>query len=342
MNREWPNMTSKHKIFVTGADGFIGSHLVEQLVSEGHRVRALCQYNSYGFRGWLEDIDPKMANDIDIRHGDVRDGDFMDNLVKGCDIVFHLAALIAIPFSYHSPRSYIDTNLLGTLNMLQAARRHDVKKFIQTSTSEVYGTAQFVPITENHPLQGQSPYSASKIAADQIAYSFFTSFRTPVTIIRPFNTYGPRQSTRAIIPTVITQLARGERNLKLGALSPTRDFNFVNDTVAGFIATLTADKINGETINLGSNYEISMKDTVNAIARIFGVDANITTEDQRLRPKNSEVERLWASNSKALQLLNWAPEHAGLHGFEKGLQKTIEWFSNETNLAKYKEQSFSI
>ena len=335
-------MATTKKIFITGADGFIGSHLAARLVGEGHSVRALCQYNSFGYKGWLEDIDPKMTNNMDIRHGDVRDGDFMDDLVKGCDVIFHLAALIAIPFSYHSPRSYIDTNVTGTLNMLQAARRHNIESFVQTSTSEVYGTAQFVPITEKHPLQGQSPYSASKIAADQIAYSFFTSFQTPVTIIRPFNTYGPRQSTRAIIPTIITQLARGERNLKLGALSPTRDFNFIDDTVAGFVNTLRADNINGETINLGSNYEISIGDTVKAIARAYGTDVTVTTENKRLRPENSEVERLWACNAKARELLNWVPEYAGLDGFEKGLQKTINWFIDDTNLAKYKEQSYSI
>ena len=335
-------MKSKQKIFVTGADGFIGSHLALRLVGEGHTVRALCQYNSFGHKGWLEDIDPEMANSMDIRHGDVRDGDCMDDLVKGFDIIFHLAALIAIPYSYHSPRSYIDTNVTGTLNMLQAARRHNVERFVQTSTSEVYGTAQFAPITETHPLQGQSPYSASKIAADQIAYSFFTSFQTPVTIIRPFNTYGPRQSTRAIIPTIITQLARGERTLKLGALSPTRDFNFIDDTVAGFISTLRADNISGETINLGSNYEISIGDTVKAIARAYGTDVTVTTENKRLRPKNSEVERLWACNAKARKLLNWVPEYSGLDGFEKGLKKTITWFIDENNLAKYKEQSYSI
>lgn len=335
-------MTSTKKIFVTGADGFIGSHLAERLVAEGHSVRALCQYNSFGSKGWLDDIDPRVTNNMDIRHGDVRDGDFMDELVQGCDVIFHLAALIAIPFSYHSPRSYIDTNVTGTLNMLQAARRHNIERFIQTSTSEVYGTAQFVPITEKHPLQGQSPYSASKIAADQIAYSFFTSFQTPVTIIRPFNTYGPRQSTRAIIPTIITQLARGERNLKLGALDPTRDFNFIDDTVTGFVATLIANNISGQSINIGSNYEISMRDTVKAIARVFGAEVTVTKENERLRPQSSEVERLWASNAKACELLDWVPEYAGLDGFEKGLQKTITWFGDETNLAKYKEQSYSI
>jgi len=335
-------MVSKKMIFLTGADGFIGSHLAESLVNSGHDVRALCQYNSFGHQGWLDDIDPKIKNNMEILSGDIRDGDFMDELAQGCDVIFHLAALIAIPFSYHSPRSYLETNAIGTLNLAQAARRQNVEKFIHTSTSEVYGTAQFVPITESHPLQGQSPYSASKIAADQMAYSFFTAFNTPVTILRPFNTYGPRQSTRAIIPTIITQLARGERNLKLGALTPTRDFNFVEDTVAGFVSTLSADHIAGETINLGSNFEISIKNTVETIARVFGREISITTDENRLRPEKSEVERLWASHDKAQKLLNWSPEHTGLEGFERGLKKTISWFTDETNLAKYKDQGYSI
>lgn len=335
-------MASTKKIFLTGADGFIGSHLAESLVKAGHSVTSLCQYNSFGYQGWLEDIDPAVKANMDIRAGDIRDGDFMDDLAKGCDVIFHLAALIAIPFSYHSPRSYLDTNAVGTLNLAQAARRQNVEKFIHTSTSEVYGTAQFVPITEEHPLQGQSPYSASKIAADQMAYSFYTAFNTPVTIIRPFNTYGPRQSTRAIIPTIISQLARGERDLKLGALTPTRDFNYVDDTVAGFMASLTAENIAGETINLGSNFEISIKDTVEAIARVFEAEVSITTEEDRLRPEKSEVERLWACHDKAVKLLNWTPQYGGLDGFEKGLARTIEWFSNKDNLAKYKEQGYSI
>lgn len=335
-------MVSSKKILVTGADGFIGSHLAERLVGEGHRVVALCQYNSFGHRGWLDDIDNKIAKNLEVLHGDIRDGDFINDTVRGCDVILHLAALIAIPFSYKSPRSYIETNVLGTLNILQAARQHAVEKLIQTSTSEVYGTAQFVPITETHPLRGQSPYSASKIAADQIAYSFFTSFQTPVTILRPFNTFGPRQSTRAIIPTIITQIARGERNLRLGALSPTRDFSFVDDTVSGFIATLTADEISGETINLGSNYEISIRDTVEAIARAYRVEVAVTTDDKRMRPENSEVERLWASNAKAYELLNWTPQFGGLDGFERGLERTISWFQDEANLAKYKQKSYSI
>lgn len=335
-------MKKSQKILLTGADGFIGSHLVEKLVLNGHHVKALCHYNSFGYLGWLDDIDPQIASNVEIYTGDVRDVDFIDQLCEGCDIIFHLAALIAIPFSYHSPRSYLETNAIGTLNILQSARRHNVEKVIHTSTSEVYGTAQFVPITENHPLQGQSPYSASKIAADQMAYSFYTSFDTPVTIIRPFNTYGPRQSTRAIIPATILQLASGKREISLGSLSPTRDFNYVEDTVSGFVSTISAQNIAGETINIGSNYEISIKDTVKEIANIFGAEINVVTDLQRLRPEKSEVERLWASNIKAKSLLNWQPKYSGIDGFKVGLEKTINWFSDEKNLSKYKDQGYSI
>ena len=317
-------MKTSQKILLTGADGFIGSHLAEKLVRKGHHVKALCQYNSFGHQGWLNDIDSQIASNVEIHSGDVRDGDFIDQLCEGCDIIFHLAALIAIPFSYYSPRSYLETNAIGTLNILQSARRHNVGKVIHTSTSEVYGTAQFVPITEDHPLQGQSPYSASKIAADQLAYSFYTSFDTPVTIIRPFNTYGPRQSTRAIIPATILQLVYGKREITLGSLSPTRDFNYVEDTVSGFVSAITAQNIAGETINIGSNYEISIKDTVQEIANIFGAEINVVTDLQRLRPQKSEVERLWASNKKAQSLLKWQPKYSGVDGFKVGLEKTIE------------------
>jgi NAD dependent epimerase/dehydratase len=334
-------MAVRQKIFLTGADGFIGSHLAESLVKYGHDVKSLCQYNSFGHQGWLDDVEPSIRANMEIFAGDIRDGDHMNELAKGCDVIFHLAALIAIPFSYQSPRSYLETNAVGTLNLIQAARKQNVEKFIHTSTSEVYGTAQFVPITEHHPLQGQSPYSASKIAADQMAYSFFSAFDTPITIIRPFNTYGPRQSTRAIIPTIITQLARGERNLKLGALTPTRDFNFVEDTVAGFVATLNADNIAGKTINLGSNFEISIKDTVEAIADVFGTSVSITHDRNRLRPEKSEVERLLASNEQALILLNWSPKYGGILGFKEGLKKTVSWFTDDANLRKYKDQGYS-
>jgi dTDP-glucose 4,6-dehydratase len=262
--------------------------------------------------------------------------------MQGCDAVLHLAALIAIPYSYHSPDTYVDTNIKGTLNVVQAARDLGVAKVIHTSTSEVYGTARFVPITEEHPLQGQSPYSASKIGADQIALSFYTSFGTPVTVIRPFNTYGPRQSARAVIPTIITQIASGKRQLKLGALHPTRDFNFVQDTVSGFIAALQADACVGEVINLGSNFEISIGDTVRTIAEVMGAEVDINTEEQRLRPEKSEVERLWASNTKAREVLGWQPDYGGLEGFRRGLQQTVSWFGDPANLAMYKSDIYNL
>jgi dTDP-glucose 4,6-dehydratase len=262
--------------------------------------------------------------------------------MKGCDAVLHLAALIAIPYSYHSPDTYVDTNVKGTLNVLQAARELGVQKVIHTSTSEVYGTAQFVPITEDHPLQGQSPYSASKIGADQMAYSFYASFQLPVIILRPFNTYGPRQSARAVIPTIISQIANGERSLKLGAISPTRDFNYVADTVSGFIAGLESDLGLGEVINLGSNYEISIEDTAHLIAKLMHVNVEIEVDEQRLRPEKSEVERLWADNKKAAELLNWHPDFPNIEGLSRGLEKTIEWFSDPQNLRNYKLDRYNI
>lgn len=262
--------------------------------------------------------------------------------MTGCDAVLHLAALIAIPYSYHSPDTYVDTNVKGTLNVLQAAREFGGVKVVHTSTSEVYGTARFVPITEEHPLQGQSPYSASKIGADQLAFSFYSSFGLPVTILRPFNTYGPRQSARAVIPTIITQIASGQRLLKLGAVHPTRDFNYVKDTVAGFIAALECDAGYGEVINVGSNFEISIGDTVKTIAEVMGKDIEIETDQVRLRPEKSEVERLWADNAKAKRLLNWAPRYGGQTGFRKGLAETVDWFSNPRNLAMYKANIYNM
>jgi dTDP-glucose 4,6-dehydratase len=262
--------------------------------------------------------------------------------MKDCNAVLHLAALIAIPYSYHSPDTYIDTNIKGTLNIVQAARDLGVSRVVHTSTSEVYGTAQFVPITENHPLQGQSPYSASKIGADQIAMSFYTSFETPVAILRPFNTYGPRQSARAVIPTIITQIASGNMQIKLGALSPTRDFNYITDTVAGFMAALTSEKSVGEVINLGSNFEVSIEDTAYAIAKVMGTKIEIVSDEQRLRPKNSEVERLWASNEKAGELLGWQPKYVGVEGFRNGLAKTVDWFKDPLNLSSYKSNIYNI
>jgi dTDP-glucose 4,6-dehydratase len=330
------------KILVTGADGFIGSHLTEALVRAGHDVRAFVLYNSFNSWGWLDRCVPDVKGKFEVFAGDVRDPNGVRTALKGCDAVLHLAALIAIPYSYHSPDTYVDTNIKGTLNIVQAARDLGVGKVVQTSTSEVYGTARFVPITEDHPLQGQSPYSASKIGADQIAMSFHASFGTPVTLLRPFNTYGPRQSARAVIPTVITQIAAGRRRIKLGAVHPTRDFNFVADTVAGFIAALESDRGVGEVINLGSNFEISIGDTAHAIAEAMGVSIEIVTDDQRLRPEKSEVERLWASNARARELLGWAPRYAGRDGFVHGLAETVKWFADPTNLAAYKADIYNV
>jgi NAD dependent epimerase/dehydratase len=330
------------KILVTGADGFIGSHLTEELVRRGHDVRAFVLYNSFNSWGWLDEADAEVRKSLDVFSGDIRDPHGVKQAMKGCDMVIHLAALIAIPYSYHSPDTYVDTNIKGTLNIVQAARELGVAKVLHTSTSEVYGTARFVPITEEHPLQGQSPYSASKIGADQIALSFHSSFNTPVAVIRPFNTYGPRQSARAVIPTVITQIAKGQRTIKLGSLHPTRDFNFVKDTVRGFIAVAESDRSVGEVINIGSNYEVSIGDTVKLISEIMGAAIAIETDEVRIRPDKSEVERLWADNAKARLLTGWEPEYAGKEGFRRGLQETIEWFREPGNLKAYKAHLYNI
>ena len=330
------------KILVTGADGFIGSHLTEALVLKGYKVRAFVHYNSFGSWGWLDHCAPDVKGHFEVFAGDIRDPHGVKEAMKGCDAVLHLAALIAIPYSYHSPDTYVDTNVRGTLNVLQAARELGVKKVVHTSTSEVYGTARFVPITEEHPLQGQSPYSATKIAADQLAYSFYASFGLPVVIARPFNTYGPRQSARAVIPTIITQIANGQRQIKLGAVSPTRDFSYVVDTVAGFVTALESDSGVGEVINLGSNFEISIGDTAHAIAEAMGTSIEIITDEQRLRPEKSEVERLWASNTKARELLGWQPQYGGRDGFMRGLAETISWFRERANLSAYKADIYNI
>ena len=330
------------KILVTGADGFIGSHLVESLVRLGYEVRAFVLYNSFNSWGWLDSCADEVRGRFEVFCGDVRDPYGVREAMKGCDVAMHLAALIAIPYSYHSPETYVDTNIKGTLNVLQAARELGVKKVIHTSTSEVYGTAQYVPINEFHPLQGQSPYSATKIAADQLAMSFYTSFDLPITIIRPFNTYGPRQSARAVIPTIISQLISGQHKIKLGAVSPTRDFSYVQDTVDGFIASLIADKGIGEVINLGSNFEISIGDTVKLIANILNVELEIITDEKRLRPVLSEVERLWSDNKKAKALLDWEPRFSGYEGFKKGLENTIQWFSDPNNSRQYKTNIYNI
>lgn len=330
------------KILVTGADGFIGSHLTEELVRQGYDVRAFVMYNSFNSWGWLDSSPEEIRKELDVFAGDIRDPHGVREAMKGCDCVLHLAALIAIPYSYHSPDTYVDTNIKGTLNIVQAARELGIVKVVHTSTSEVYGTARFVPITEEHPLQGQSPYSASKIGADQIAMSFYSSFETPVAVVRPFNTYGPRQSARAVIPTIITQIANGVRKLKLGSLHPTRDFNYVADTVAGFIAAAESDNGVGEVINIGSNYEISIGDTVRLISEVMGVEVEIETEDVRLRPDKSEVERLWADNSKAKRLLGWEPRYAGLEGLRRGLGETVKWFADPDNLKLYKAHLYNV
>jgi dTDP-glucose 4,6-dehydratase len=329
-------------VLVTGADGFIGSHLTEGLVREGFKVRAFVQYNSFNSWGWLDQCAADTKGQFEVFPGDVRDPYGVKEAMKGCDAVLHLAALIAIPFSYNSPDTYVDTNVKGTLNVLQAARELGVKRIIHTSTSEVFGTAQFVPITEEHPLQGQSPYSATKIAADQLAYSFYSSFDLPVVTVRPFNTYGPRQSARAVIPTIITQIANGARKVQLGALSPTRDFSYVQDTVNGFLAVLNSTNGLGQVVNLGSNFEISIGDTVSLIAESMNATVEITSAQERLRPNNSEVERLWADNSKAHELFGWRPTYHGRDGFKRGLSETIAWFMRPQNLSSYKSGIYNL
>ncbi|HEX2921591.1 MAG TPA: NAD-dependent 4,6-dehydratase LegB [Bacteroidales bacterium] len=324
------------KALVTGADGFIGSHLTELLLEKGYKVRALAQYNSFNNWGWLEDI-PSNPN-LEIVTGDVRDPHFCNTIVKGTDVVFHLAALIAIPYSYIAPDSYIDTNIKGTLNICQAAKENGNIRVIHTSTSEVYGTAKYVPIDEKHSKQPQSPYSASKIGADAIAMSFYNAFNLPVTIARPFNTYGPRQSARAIIPTVISQIAGGMKEIKLGNLTPTRDFNYVTDTAKGFLAIAEGKDTIGKEINISSNTEISMQEALNMIKEIMNVNVEIISDNQRIRPENSEVFRLWGDNSLIKKLTNWQPEFP----IRKGLENTIEWFSNPGNLKKYKQGIYNV
>ena len=330
------------KILVTGADGFIGSHLVEKLVNNGYQVRAFVHYNSFNSWGWLDQIPANIKQNLDVFSGDIRDPNGVRKAVKDCDIVLHLAALIAIPFSYHSPNTYVDTNIKGTLNLLQAALDSGVQKFIHTSTSEVYGSAQFVPITEEHPLVGQSPYSATKIAADQLAYSFYTSFDLPVLIAKPFNTYGPRQSARAVIPTIITQLASGTGEIKLGSVSPTRDFNYVKDTVGAYIASIESSAGVGDVFNFGSNFEVSIGQTAEIIANLMGLSVTIETDEIRLRPDKSEVDRLYSSNSKARKILGWQPQYGQLEGFKKGLKETIEWFIQPNNLINYKTNIYNV
>ncbi len=324
------------KILVTGADGFIGSHLVEMLVKEGHVVKALSQYNSFNYWGWLEDI--KCINDVEILNGDIRDPHYCKHITKEIDIVYHLAALIAIPYSYVAPSSYVDTNINGTLNIIQACLENNVSRVIHTSTSEVYGTAKYVPIDEKHPLQPQSPYSASKIGADNMAMSFYNSFNLPLTIARPFNTYGPRQSARAVIPTIITQIANGIKEIKLGDVTPTRDFNYVEDTCRGFIALASSEKTIGEIVNIGSNYEISVSDTLDLIKDIMKSDVIFIKDEERIRPDKSEVLRLWCDNTKIKELTGFEPNYS----IREGLKKTIKWFQNKENLKKYKTDIYNV
>ena len=328
------------KVLVTGAGGFIGSHVAELLVRSGHEVRALVQYNSSGSWGWLDTSE--VVDEIDVFSGDIRDPIGVHAAMNGCDSVLHLAALIGIPYSYQSPYSYLDTNVIGTLNVVQAARDLGVRHVVHTSTSEVYGTAQFVPITEEHPLRGQSPYAASKIGADQIAFSYHASFGLPVTILRPFNTYGPRQSTRAVIPTVITQIAGGSKCLRLGALHPTRDFNFVSDTAAAFLSALESFGGIGQEVNVGSDFEVSIGDMVQVVADVMGVSVKVETDEDRLRPEQSEVERLWASNEKARQLLGWEPKYGGGDGFRRGIEETVDWFSDPSNWSGLRSDRYVV
>lgn len=323
-------------VLVTGADGFIGSHLTELLVKQGYKVKALSQYNSFNYWGWLEDVE--CISEIEVLNGDVRDPHYCKHITKEVDIVFHLAALIAIPYSYVAPDSYVDTNVKGTLNICQAALENGVRRVIHTSTSEVYGTAQYVPIDEKHPLQPQSPYSASKIGADAMAMSFFNAFDLPLTIARPFNTYGPRQSARAVIPTIISQIANGKKKIKLGDVTPTRDFNYVADTCQGFIELARCEKAIGETVNIGSNFEISIGDTLNLIRELMNSDVEFLVEEQRLRPQKSEVFRLWCDNTKIRDLTGFEPTH----NIRTGLKATVDWFARAENLAKYKTNIYNV
>jgi len=329
---------NNQKILITGADGFIGSHLVEELIEEGCKVKAFVFYNSFNSWGWLDAFSKSKLSKIEVFVGDIRDPNGVREAMKGCSSVFHLAALIGIPFSYHSPDSYVDTNIKGTLNILQAARELKTKRILVTSTSEVYGTAQYVPIDEKHPFQGQSPYSATKIGADRIAESFYRSFELPVTIVRPFNTYGPRQSARAVIPTIITQLISGKKEIKLGDLSPKRDMNYVKDICRGFIEIAKSNKTIGEEINICSNTEVSIKELAGKIIAHINPKAKVICDKKRLRPKKSEVMRLYGDNSKIIKLTDWRPKYF----LDKGLRETIKWFSDRNNNKRYKANIYNV
>jgi dTDP-glucose 4,6-dehydratase len=330
------------KILVTGADGFIGSHLAEYLVRQGHTVRAFTFYNSFNSWGWLDSSPKDILDSLDVFCGDIRDPYGVRKAVAGMEAVLHLAALIAIPYSFHSPDMYVDTNIKGTLNILQAARDAGVAKMVHTSTSEVYGTARFVPITEDHPLQAQSPYAATKIAADQLALSFYRSFDLPVSVLRPFNTYGPRQSARAVIPTIISQIISGAQQIKLGALAPTRDFSYVIDTVRAFEAVMLAQDSIGRVLNSGSGFEISIGDCAKLISSVMGKEVSIVEDTQRIRPEKSEVERLWAETSELCKTTGWTPGYDSLDGFKRGLTETVAWFAKPGNIAGYKSGIYNV
>lgn len=323
------------RVLVTGADGFIGSHLVEYLLTQGYSVRGFSQYNAFGHDGWLDAVARPEGSRLEIHRGDIRDRANVRHAARDCRTVLHLAALIGIPYSYQAPESYIDTNVKGTLNILEVARELEMERVLATSTSEVYGSAQFVPITEEHPIAPQSPYAASKAAADHLALSYHLSFGMPVSVVRPFNTYGPRQSMRAVIPTIITQLARGEGSIQLGALTPTRDFTFVTDTAQGIVATAASENAIGVVTNIGSGFEISIQDVAGLIAEVMAKNVEIVEDPNRLRPETSEVDRLFAGIDKARERLSWSPEHGGHGGFKRGIEKTVAWFSDPANLARY-------
>ncbi len=329
-------------VLVTGADGFIGSHLTEKLVREGYDVKAFVHYNSFNSWGWLDDVSKDLQGQFEVIPGDIRDGERVNQAMRSCESVLHLAALISIPYSYLATDSYVETNVLGTLNVLKAAQQNGISRLIHTSTSEVYGSARFVPITELHPLQAQSPYAASKIGADQLVYSYYSSFDVPAVTLRPFNTYGPRQSARAVIPNIISQIQSGQRRIQLGSIFPTRDFSFIEDTVSGFLSALESENGLGEVVNLGSNFEVTIKETVELLASIMQVDLEIVSEMERVRPKNSEVDRLWADNSKAKSLFLWEPNYSGISGFTKGLAKTVQWFSDLENISRYKPNLYNL
>ena len=330
------------RVFVTGAEGFVGSHVVRALLNCGHRVTAFALYNSFGLAGWLGDISHESGQALSITHGDIRDPDLLQEAMADHEVVIHLAALIAIPYSFQAPRSYIETNVIGTMNVMEAARRAGVSRVVHTSTSEVYGTAEYVPIDEKHPLVGQSPYSASKIGADQIAHSYWASFGVPVTTVRPFNTYGPRQSQRAFIPSVIVQLLSGAEGISLGSLSPTRDLTFVTDTADGFLAAAEGTGGLGEVFNMGSGFEISMGEVVDMLSEISGRNVIVKEDPARVRPENSEVERLWSDSSKMESAFGWSPSHAGRDGLYLGLQKTYAWFRDNSSEAGYDAKRYVV